>query len=265
MNDKVVWDSMYKHYKFAVKNNHDVVAVFLQGSQNYNLDTELSDVDTKAIKLPSLKEIVRNSKRTSTTLILPNNEHCDVKDITLMYDCFKKSNINFLEILFTDKFLVDYIYDKEICDLRKEAEAIAMYDYKRLVNSMIGMSYEKRKGLTHPYPATIDKIEKYGYDGKQLHHIIRLHEFLTRMEDGESFKDCLKSNKREELNELKIDPKYSVEEAVALADKTIEEMKTIRESSKKYAESEKNEDVEEFLNESLYKIITKSIKRELKD
>ena len=36
------------------------------------------------------------------------------------------------------------------------------------------MMCEKEKAFSHPYPATIDKIEKYGYDPKQLHHIVRL-------------------------------------------------------------------------------------------
>ncbi len=64
---------------------------------------------------------------------------------------------------------------------------------------------------------------------------------------------------------LKTDPKYSVKEAELLADETIEKMKLIRENSARYAEAEKDLEVEEFLNESLYKVITKSIKRELKD
>ena len=36
------------------------------------------------------------------------------------------------------------------------------------------------------------KIKKYGYDPKQLHHMIRFQEFLTRFfEDGDSYEDCL--------------------------------------------------------------------------
>ena len=38
------------------------VGLFLQGSQNYNLDYEGSDIDTKAIMLPSFSDFVLNAK-----------------------------------------------------------------------------------------------------------------------------------------------------------------------------------------------------------
>lgn len=66
------------------------VGLFLQGSQNYNLDYEGSDIDTKAIMLPSFSDFVLNAKPLSTTHIMENNEHVDFKDIRLMFDCIKK-------------------------------------------------------------------------------------------------------------------------------------------------------------------------------
>ena len=44
-----------------------IVGVFLQGSQNYNMDDEESDVDTKCIVTPSLNEIVMAGDAVSTT------------------------------------------------------------------------------------------------------------------------------------------------------------------------------------------------------
>ena len=70
----------------------DWVGLFLQGSQNYNLDYEGSDIDTKAIMLPSFSDFVLNAKPLSTTHIMENNEHVDFKDIRLMFDCIKKQN-----------------------------------------------------------------------------------------------------------------------------------------------------------------------------
>ena len=46
------------------------VGLFLQGSQNYNLDYEGSDIDTKAIMLPSFSDFVLNAKPLSTTHII---------------------------------------------------------------------------------------------------------------------------------------------------------------------------------------------------
>ena len=38
----------------------------------------------------------------------------------------------------------------------------------------------KLKALKHPYPTIVDKINKYGYDPKQLHHILRMNDFIKK-------------------------------------------------------------------------------------
>ena len=60
-----------------------VVGIFLYGSQNYNLDYEGSDIDLKAIVIPSINDIVFNNKPISTTIDIPDGL-CDIKDIRLM-------------------------------------------------------------------------------------------------------------------------------------------------------------------------------------
>lgn len=80
--------------------NH-IFNITLYGSQNYNIDTENSDVDVKAIYVPSLKEAVFD-KRISEELHNRRNEHCEVKDIREMWKMYAKQNINFLETLYTE-------------------------------------------------------------------------------------------------------------------------------------------------------------------
>ena len=70
-----------------------IVFIALQGSQNYGLDYEGSDIDTKCVVLPTLDDIIENRKPISTTHVMENEEHCDIKDIRLMFDCYKKQNI----------------------------------------------------------------------------------------------------------------------------------------------------------------------------
>ena len=166
--------SLHRHLDEIRTCGYDPIYLALQGSQNYGLDYEESDVDTKAIVLPSLKDIVLNKKLVSTTEILENDEHCDVKDIRLMFQNFKKQNINFLEILFTPYVYIKEDYLEEFNLLRAAAEDIARYDELVAVKAMAGMALEKYKAMEHPYPTLIDKIEKYGYDAKQLHHIVRM-------------------------------------------------------------------------------------------
>ena len=89
-----------EHYNEALEYfpEDKIVGIFLQGSQNYQLDTEFSDVDTKLIIVPTFTEIAMNKQPLSTTHVRENDEHIDFKDIRLYINTFRKQNINFLEI-----------------------------------------------------------------------------------------------------------------------------------------------------------------------
>lgn len=115
------------------------VGLFLQGSQNYNLDYEGSDIDTKAIMLPSFSDFVLNAKPLSTTHIMENNEHVDFKDIRLMFDCIKKQNVNFVEILFTPYSIINPEYADLFQPVLDAREEIARYNNYAGMNCIMGM------------------------------------------------------------------------------------------------------------------------------
>ena len=73
----------------------------LSGSQNYGLDTENSDVDTKSIFIPNFSTLLFTKKLLSETWILDNNEHIEAKDVREMGIQLLKQGLNFVEILFT--------------------------------------------------------------------------------------------------------------------------------------------------------------------
>ncbi len=187
----VIKDRLFEHLDDARKENPNYFFIGLQGSQNYDLSYEGSDVDSKMLVLPSFEDFTLNRKPKSYTHLMPNEEHVDVKDIRLMFDCFWKQNINFLEILFSRWAIFNDEYSTEYEDLLKLRERIAHYNNYAAMNCMVGMAKEKFKALKHPYPATMEKIEKYGYDGKQLHHIMRMDEFMTAYREGYTFEECL--------------------------------------------------------------------------
>ena len=169
-----------------------IVGIFLQGSQNYGLDLPTSDVDTKLIVVPTFQDIALARKPVSTTHIRTNDEHIDFKDIRLYIETFRKQNLNFLEILFTDYFIVNPLYLNQWARLVNHREEIARMNEFRAVKSMKGVAMEKFHAMEHPYPTKLDLIEKYGFDGKQVHHLIRVDDYLTRYIAGEPYKDCLR-------------------------------------------------------------------------
>jgi predicted nucleotidyltransferase len=99
----LIMKRVQEHYDEALQYfpEEQIVGIFLQGSQNYDLDYEGSDVDTKLIVVPSFKDICLNRKPISTTHVRENNEHIDWKDVRKYVEEFRKQNLNFLEILFT--------------------------------------------------------------------------------------------------------------------------------------------------------------------
>jgi hypothetical protein len=83
--------------------------------------------------------------------------------------------VNFLEILVTPhfrstegEFLRPFV--KKLVD-----EQGALY-----LKACYGMMLEKFHAIDHPYPSIVHKIEKFGYDPKQLHHIVRLRILIER-------------------------------------------------------------------------------------
>lgn len=80
MSDRVKIMKRLSEHLEAVRDKHpEWVGIFLQGSQNYNLDYEGSDIDSKLIVLPSFEDFVLNKRQYSYTHIMENDEHVDVK------------------------------------------------------------------------------------------------------------------------------------------------------------------------------------------
>ena len=168
-----------------------IVGIFLQGSQNYGLDLMTSDVDTKLIVIPTFKDIAMNKKPVSTTHIRDNEEHIDFKDVRLYMETFRKQNLNFLEILFTNYKIINPLYEKEWDKLIAAREKIARMNPYRAIKSMKGIAMEKYHAMEHPYPSKLQLIEDHGYDGKQVHHLLRVEDYIQRYINGESYETCL--------------------------------------------------------------------------
>ena len=202
-----IWKRVQEHNEYLTQQGYEIVFIALQGSQNYGLDIYekdyMSDVDTKAVILPSFEDFVYNRQPTSKTIVLDNNEHIDVKDVRVMFDTYKKQNINFIETLFSKFKYLNIKYADILEELFKNAEEIAHINRNQALRCMAGMSKEKLNALKHPYPTIIDKIEKYGYDPKQLHHICRMNDFIKKYASGKPYQECLIPDNREALMDIK--------------------------------------------------------------
>lgn len=256
---------VFEHYNEALEYfpKDNIVGIFLQGSQNYHLDTEFSDVDTKLVVTPTLDGICFNRAPHSTTHVRANDEHIDFKDIRLMLQTFRKQNLNFLEILFTDYKVINPKYADIWDTLVEHREDIAHYNPYLAVKAMKGVALEKFHAMEHHYPAKELVLAQYGYDGKQLSHLVRVEEYLQRYIAGETYKECLISKIPDYLIDLKLN-KYGLDEARVIADKTIAHIDEICAPYTKDSEwNTPNKEVEDLLDWAQGTTIKRSLSNEL--
>ena len=266
-HDKIM-KRVQEHYDEALQYfpEEQIVGVFLQGSQNYELDYEGSDVDTKLIVVPSFKDICLNKKPISTTHIRANDEHTDWKDVRLYMETFRKQNLNFLEILFTDFYIINPMYKEEWDRLVAAREFIARMNVHRAVKSMKGIAMEKFHAMEHRYPAKVDIIERYGYDGKQVSHLIRVYDYLRRYIAGESYEDCLRPSPDlvPRIMDYKMLDRISLEEARAEA---LHYKALVEDLSDKFCDGKEDYEVpwvRDLLEDVSYNIMKISVEKELK-
>lgn len=267
-SDKWVMEQVQRHYNEALKiyKKEQIIGIFVQGSTNYGLDTENSDIDTKCILAPTFYDIAMAKPMISTTHILDNNEHIDAKDIRAYFSCFRKQNLNFLEILFTPYFIVNPLYINEWIKLVDYREMIAHMNPYRAVKSMKGIALEKYHAMEHRYPSKVDIIDKMGYDPKQLHHLARVDNYLTRYIAGDTYENCLVPDEKTSQFLLDIkNGKLDLAAAKALADICLDHITKIADKFCEKTEEKEDETMRALLEEVQYNIMKIAIKKELKD
>lgn len=266
--EEMIMVRLREHYNEALEHFEEshIVGIWLQGSQNYMLDNSKSDIDTKLIVTPTFKDIALSAKPVSTTHIRENNEHIDFKDIRLYVECFRKQNLNFLEILFTPYFIINPLYEKEWNKLVVHREEIARMNPHRAVKSMKGIAMEKYHAMEHRYPSKADIIDTYGYDCKQTHHLIRVDHYETNYIKGALYQECLipVGAMRSFLIDIK-DNKYTLEAARTMAKIAIDHITKISDEFCTEHEDKEDPAMRELLEEVSYNIMKKSVEEELKN
>ena len=178
-------------------NMDKILFIALEGSQNYQLDLPNSDIDTKIIVLPSLNDIVWNKKPVAMTHIRANEEHTSITDVRNYFSSLRKQNINFIETLFSPWIIVNRKYENEFKQLFDNRELIAHYNSVKAVKTISGIVDDRYKAIYNLNSKKADVIEKYGYDGKAVSHLIRIYAFLKRYIRNFPYKDCIVPDEEE--------------------------------------------------------------------
>lgn len=161
MFDKHQILSTLKEYKTHIElQGYYVYAIMLKGSQNYNLDDEESDIDANAILIPTLSQL---RSKVSPKFTFPTGE-VTCHDIYSFADIVSKGNPQWIEVCHTQY---------------KIGQDLSMFkNFSVNPSALKGMVMEKVAAFDKLYPSRAKYIEQFGYDPKQLHHIIRLYDQL---------------------------------------------------------------------------------------
>ena len=105
-NEHYIMERVSQHHQaawnYVEKKGGYIIGTFLHGSQNYNLDSVESDVDTISIYVPTVDFAIVNSPKNHQLIMDDgSNEHCTIKDIRNYVNELLRSNPNAIELLYT--------------------------------------------------------------------------------------------------------------------------------------------------------------------
>lgn len=179
MSEVKIAEVLFSYYQKLLKYYPEgsILGVFLYGSQNYNFNTPTSDIDAKAIYIPSMKEIALLKQPISKEYHMSNGAHVEVKDIRLMWQMWKKQNMNFVEILFTNYYLTNKWYTDKWEAILELNEQIATYN----------MQY----GITSACYQAINALRQNEISGKKVANAARVCDFISKYIQNQPYESCI--------------------------------------------------------------------------
>lgn len=152
----------------------------LVGSHNYNLNTETSDKDYKIYVIPTFDDLYKGTNYCEN--LVSETEDISVHDIRKFTNMLYKSNVNFIEVLFSKELIINSELMPSsqtlITKLIKDREAYAKMNLPYLWEACIGMYYQNTKKI---HRMNIENKESdMFYDSKKAMTAYRILDFLDR-------------------------------------------------------------------------------------
>lgn len=237
-NKELVLKKLKQHYNEIILrgyNEDQIVGVFLFGSQNYNLDTEKSDIDCCVITLPTFNDIIYNIKAESTGYTALTGEIINVKDLRIFMHYLKKLNPTMLEILHTEYKILNPKYEFLWKELEALKEDIVKMNKHALLKALYGQSKSFHKYISKEF----DNKSK-----KNFTRLLWIERLIYHYCAGNPYAECLKLPKenRELLINLK-NKNWEPQEFEEIIKKTIKNIDKMIDEALKTENTIPNEDL----------------------
>ena len=232
----------------------------LVGSHNYNLATPESDKDYKVFVLPTFEDLYNGTQYSHSKIT--NSVDYDYHDIRKLTSLFWKSNLNFIEVLYsTDVKIPKYLLiNPHIEEIYRMKHEIVTMNLPYLYKACKGMYYNKIKYLDKGTEGTQYLVEKFGYDTKQALHAFRILDFIERFADTEfqDFQYAMTYNNAERDNMLGIkDGLYTKDEYLKLVEVQFSRFEKLENL---YLSQEEKHWVRDGLEEIIYELVKINLK-----
>lgn len=234
------------------KCKRNVLLCALQGSQNYNLDDEKSDVDVKVFVMPNFDDFY-NCKKISKTYDTKYGK-AEVKDIRLLSDLIMKMNPTYLEILATKYFIVNedffFVFRNMQNNLQKIIDTRKTLFYKAILGTMRGeiKNLEQSDG---------------SYKTKEFSHILRLYDLIKKMVTKRiPFKEALYNDeeKRKHLLKVKREVLFETKTVILGAKNAYREVELVVNSMCSEKQKYEDETIKKYIQEPIMEYVYDNFK-----
>ncbi len=197
MTNNKIYSELSNH-KLKTSENFSLFGIAAQGSMNYDLSDNKSDIDSVAILLSSKKDVYNKKMQ-----IINNNKEIEFISLYNVTDLYSLVMNSFLLEAFSSEF---YIVDENLKQYWK--------DIKNLINEL---AYSNSSIIKFIF---CNRIQYKCYnveralnlnliDNKDFHHILRLTNFLNNFYNGLNIENCFKKQSiysKEYLMQIKRNP-----------------------------------------------------------
>jgi predicted nucleotidyltransferase len=200
--DEEILEAVQNHHNNVVENykrrEAEVLMTVLVGSQNYNIASETSDIDTVSFVLPSITEIALLHDPIATEYELDDGK-CIIKDIRAALNLLKKTNPNSVEWFCSNYNIYNPNYEhllKKFFDKKHRSEFLYC-DLFQMENSCKGMAKQlKNRNM----PA-----------GKKYSHALRVRDMFVSYILGDT--DNILNFRSEEIRSIAAEAKQCKDES----------------------------------------------------
>lgn len=225
----------------------------LVGSHNYNLNDADSDKDYKLFYYPTFDDLYFGDKVSKSKV--SKTEDIEFHDIRKLPDMLWKSNVNFMEVLFSTEVVAN---DNLYKELHQKRESIARMNLPYLYDACMGMYFNKRKSY--------DKQNEKGDEKAANKHIMgafRILDFLFRYQQGDflNFEESINYHNEDPYRDFLFTAKEG--KVFNVIDRLNNKLRIIEEIKHRYKDQELDHGVNKFVIDTVKHYVKENIYEEL--